>query len=81
MGRRVALLHLPARVMLASLGIAGIALRDTILTSEELGGLRQGLLVSGDAPTCQSSVLDWLLTHGDAHLGHRYVNDTVTRFG
>jgi NADH dehydrogenase len=80
-GRRVTLLHMPARLMLASLGIAGVALRDTILTAQELEGLRQELLVSAGPPTCHSSVVDWLLTHGDEHLGRRYVNDTLTRFG
>lgn len=79
--RRVGLLHMPASMMLGALGVAGVLLRDTILTREELEGLRQELLVSVDPPTCQSSVIDWLLAHGDEHLGRRYVNDTRTRFG
>lgn len=79
-GRRTRLVPMPPRVMLGALWATGLLLRDTILTREELEGLRQDLLVSHGRGTCPTSVVDWLRDHGDEHLGRRYVNDTRTRF-
>ncbi|MCW2920996.1 MAG: NAD-dependent epimerase/dehydratase [Thermoleophilia bacterium] len=79
-GRSPKLLRMPPRVMLAALGLAGVPLRDTILTPEELWGLRDELLVSRAPATGESSVVEWLLEHGDRWFGHDYVNDTVSRF-
>jgi hypothetical protein len=64
---------------MATLGLLNPFMHDTILTQEELEGLRQNLLISHHPPLGSESALDWLRQHGDA-LGVSYVNDTVTRF-
>ncbi len=70
---------LPPPMVIAGLRIVGTVLRDTVLTPEELEGLRADLLVSRSAPLGTSSVFDWLSRHA-AGLGRRYVNDTLPRF-
>ncbi len=80
LGRSPRLVRVPPRLMLAALDVAGVPLRDTILTPEELWGLRDELLVSHAPPTGESSVVDWLLEQGDQWFGHDYVNDTMSRF-
>lgn len=70
---------MPAGAILGALRVTGALLRDTVLTSEELEGLRRDLLVSHSAPLGRSSVFEWLSAHATA-LGRVYVNDTRTRF-
>jgi NADH dehydrogenase len=79
LGRPARLLRVPPVVMLGALGLAGVALRDTVLTREELAGLRDELLVSHAAPTGTRSVVDWLEANGRG-FGAGYVNDTIQRF-
>jgi NADH dehydrogenase len=70
----------PGALALAALRVVEPILRDTILTREELLGLRQERLVSHAPPLGRSSVEAWLLAHG-ATLGRRYVNDRRRHFG
>jgi NADH dehydrogenase len=56
------------------------ALRDIVLTKEELLGLEQELLLSEHAPLGTASVRAWLMENGDA-LGHAYANDLRRHFG
>jgi NADH dehydrogenase len=79
-GVRRRLVVMPAGIVLTALRVVGALLRDTVLTSEELDGLRQELLVSRSAPLGTSSVFEWLQTRA-ATLGRGYANDTRTRFG
>ena len=73
------LVRMPPGLMLAALAIAGLPLRDRILTREELDGLRDELLVSRAPATTTGSVSEWVLEHGSS-FGGGYANDTRTRF-
>ncbi len=73
-------LPLPGALMTAALKPIGAALGDTILTREELEGLRRNLLVSSKPPLSTESVRDWMLEHG-RDFGRTYINDTKPRFG
>jgi NADH dehydrogenase len=78
-GVRRWIVSVPGWLSLALLRVVGLALRDVVLTREELLGLEQELLISHDAPTGQESVRDWLLENG-SNLGRRYVNDVRRHF-
>lgn len=77
--KRPRFLSLPPAFMIAALRIAGWALRDVVLTREELAGLQQNLLVSRAEPLGRESVRDWLLANGQG-FGSSYANDTKYRF-
>lgn len=52
----------------------GLALRDVVLTRDEMAGLTAGLLRSHEPPRGTTRLSDWLQEHGE-HLGERYVSD------
>jgi NADH dehydrogenase len=79
LGLRRRFITLPPAVMIAALWPLNLALRDTILTREELEGLRANLLVSRAPALGRASAIDWLRANAHA-FGRRYVNDTITRF-
>lgn len=79
LGLRRAIVAAPPRAVLGFLRLAGAALGDTVLTTEELAGLRDDLLVSRAPPLGRESVFPWLREHG-ASFGRVYANDTRTRF-
>lgn len=79
LGLRRAMPRLPVPVVLAALRAIGPFVRDTVLTREELLGLRDGLLVSHDPPLGTLDVGEWL--HREASgFGRRWINDTHDRF-
>jgi len=78
-GVRRRILSSPRWLSLALVRLVGVALRDVVLTREELFGLEQELLLSHGDPTGRESVREWLLIHGDT-LGRRYVNDMKRHF-
>ena len=55
-------------------GLVGLLMRDMVLTNDEVVGLRDGLLTSGDPPTGTTRLSDWLAQNGDG-LGRRYVSE------
>jgi NADH dehydrogenase len=79
LGLRRAIVEVPPGAVLAFLRLAGVLLRDTVLTREELAGLQDDRLVSSAAPLGRTSVFPWLEEHG-ASFGRTYANDTRTRF-
>jgi uncharacterized protein YbjT (DUF2867 family) len=79
-GLRRAVISAPRWVALLAIRSLGLVLRDVLLTSEELAGLEQELLVSRAPALGTESVTEWLIAHGD-ELGRRYVNDTDRHFG
>jgi NADH dehydrogenase len=45
---------------LAATRLAGMVLRDLVLTADEVAGLRAGLLTSSAAPAGRTRFADWL---------------------
>lgn len=79
MGRSLRTFPIPPRQVVRALGLFKPILRDTVLTFEELEGLRREMLVSRADPLGTEPVSQWLVEHGDA-FGRAYANDTLTRF-
>ena len=59
---------------LALTGVVGLLMRDMALTRDEVVGLMDGLLTSGEPPTGTTKLSDWLAENGDG-LGRRYVSE------
>jgi len=78
-GRRVALLRVPPPLALAATGLVGLAVRDVVLTADEVRGLRGDLLVSKGEPTCPTRLTDWLRENA-AHVGRRYASELGRHF-
>jgi uncharacterized protein YbjT (DUF2867 family) len=78
-GARSRIVHLPAPVALAAAGSFGRVMHDTLLTREELDGLRAGLLVSRELPRGTARLSDWLAANGD-WLGRRYLSEVGRHF-
>ena len=74
MGVRRWFLHTPPRVGLALTGLVGLLMRDMALTHDEVVGLMDGLLTSGEPPTGTTRLSDRLAENGDG-LGRRYVSE------
>ena len=79
MGVRRRFLHTPPRVGLALSGLVGLLMRDMALTRDEVVGLMDGLLTSGEPPTGTTKLSDWLAENGDG-LGRRYVSELRRNF-
>jgi uncharacterized protein YbjT (DUF2867 family) len=63
--------RLPPSVTLAMGRLVSVALRDAVITDEELGALVAETLVSANPPTTQTTIGEWLADHG-ADLGRDY---------
>ena len=59
---------------LALTGLVGLLMRDMTLTRDEVVGLMDGLLTSGEPPTGTTMLSDWLAENGDG-LGRQYVSE------
>ncbi|MCY3802704.1 MAG: NAD(P)H-binding protein [Chloroflexi bacterium] len=73
-GTRVWLMHLPPSLTFLASQMAGLLVRDVVLTKDEVDGLMAGLLVSGDAPTTSTRFTEWLRANG-ANVGRRYASE------
>ena len=78
-GARSLLLRLPPPLVLTSAALVGLALRDVVLTREEIDGLMSGHLVSPDPPTGPTRLTDWLQDHKDT-LGKRYASELARHY-
>ena len=78
-GSRARLVQADPRLALALTRVAGAALRDVVLTREELRGLMASLLVSDEPPRGRERFSDWLGAEGD-RLGRRYVSELARNF-
>jgi len=78
-GGRAWIRHAPETVSLATARVAGLFLRDVILTRDELGMLKAGLLVSHEAPLGNDSFREWVLENGDS-LGRKYASELRRNF-
>jgi uncharacterized protein YbjT (DUF2867 family) len=78
-GSRAPIVHLPAPAMAVVARILGLAVRDVVLTAEEIAGLTAGLLVSADAPLGRIAISEWLAEHRHS-LGRAYANELRRHF-
>ena len=74
------IIHVRPGMALALSGLLGYALRDRILTREEIDGLMAGLLVSAEAPTAPTRFSEWLVEHGKI-LGAQYTSEIERHYG
>jgi len=68
------IINLPAAAVHALLGIAGLVVRDVVLTRDEIAGLMSDLLVSRSAPVGRRRFSDWLDEHAP-DLGRTYASE------
>jgi uncharacterized protein YbjT (DUF2867 family) len=73
-GSRARIVHAPTGLALALAQVVGFAMRDVLVTADELRGLQANLLVSDRAPTGATSFEEWATTHG-SELGRRYASE------
>ncbi len=78
-GSRARVMHAPPRVALAVARLAGLLLRDVVVTREELDALRAGLLVSDEPPRGTDRIRPWLEEHG-SELGRSYTSELARNF-
>ncbi len=76
---RVRLVPVPSRAALGAVRIAGWALRDVVLTADELRGLMDGLLTSPDAPPCATRLSTWLVENART-LGATYHSELARHY-
>jgi uncharacterized protein YbjT (DUF2867 family) len=76
---RARLAHAPFQAALATAGVAGLLLRDVVVTRDELEALRAGLLVSHEPPLGRGRFDDWLEQHGP-ELGRAYTSELRRNF-
>lgn len=60
LGKRVRLVHAPVFAVHAATAVFSLALRDVLLTRQEIDGLMADLLVSKDPPTGERRLSEWL---------------------
>lgn len=73
-GRKARFVHLRPGIAHLLFNVAGMVLRDVVLTRDEIDGLMAGLLVSGGPPTAATRLTDWL-GDNDSSLGLRYESE------
>jgi NADH dehydrogenase len=78
-GSRARVVQVPAAVGLALARVMGLALRDVLITSDELVGLRRELLVSHETSPCPTRLSDWIASHA-RELGARYRSELALHF-
>ena len=78
-GVRARLVHTPPFVGFAGTRLVGLALRDVVLTRDEIDGLMAGLLTSEVVPTGTTKLSNWLKDHSSG-LGRRYAFELRRNF-
>jgi uncharacterized protein YbjT (DUF2867 family) len=76
---RSRIIHVPPRVMAAAARVLGVMVRDVVLTTDEIRGLMEGLLVSHDPPLGTIAFSRWLTEHR-ASVGRCYANELERHF-
>jgi uncharacterized protein YbjT (DUF2867 family) len=76
---RSRILHSSTRAALAAARLAGVFLRDVVVTRDELGALEAGLLVSGEPPLGTERFEPWLSENADT-IGRRYTSEVRRNF-
>jgi uncharacterized protein YbjT (DUF2867 family) len=78
-GSRARIWHSSERVALAAARVAGLFLRDVVVTRDELDALAAGLLVSREEPRGNERFEPWLEENADA-IGRRYTSELGRNF-
>ncbi|MCC6483892.1 MAG: NAD(P)H-binding protein [Armatimonadetes bacterium] len=78
-GRKTVLLHLSADLALGLSRIIGLLVRDVVLTREEVLGLMDNLLISGQPSLGRTLLSDWLAANAGV-VGARYHNEIARHF-
>jgi len=71
---RSAIMHVPPGLALVSTGLMGLALRDVVLTRDEIEGLAADLLFSNAPPTCPTKLSEWLQSNAGS-VGRIYLSE------
>lgn len=79
LGRRVRLLHMSPSAVLFLLRPMGLAVRDVILTREEIAGLMANLLISQEPARGRVRIADWLKENA-ARMGTSYASELDRHF-
>ncbi len=79
-GSRSLLVHMPVPLVQLATRVVGVAVRDVVLTRDELRELMESLLVARDpGGTCPTRFSDWLAANKDA-VGHSYSSELARNF-
>ncbi len=78
-GGRARTVRLPPSLVYASAQLMSVALRDVVLTRDEIDGLMAGHLVSSDPPTGTTRLTGWMRDHRDT-LGRRYASELARHY-
>ncbi len=78
-GKDRALVRAPPWAAWALGAAIGVAVRDVLLTRDELAGLAASLLVSAESPRGCDSFCEWLARHGD-ELGTAYTSELARNY-
>jgi uncharacterized protein YbjT (DUF2867 family) len=73
-GSRAVIVPAPGWLLPPVAQVLGVVLRDRLLTGEEYRAMADGLADSGEPPTGQVKLTDWIADNGDT-LGRRYANE------
>jgi NADH dehydrogenase len=73
-GSRARVVHAPSSVAAALGGALGAALRDTLITKDEIAALTAGLLATASAPTGARRFADWLAENAGS-VGSTYTSE------
>jgi len=71
---RTLVVHVPPALAMAGASVAGLVVRDMLLTREELDELMHDILVSREPPRGTTRLTDWLPLHRD-DVGRRYASE------
>ena len=78
-GSRARIVRVRPWLALVTARLIGWAVRDVLLTRDELVGLMANLLVSTQSPTGSTRFTDWLAAHAD-QLGRAYASELARHF-
>jgi nucleoside-diphosphate-sugar epimerase len=78
-GSRARIVHAPPGVAYALGSVIGRAVRDVLVTRDELAGLMDDLLVSGAPPLAETSFREWVQSHR-SELGAGYASELARHY-
>jgi NADH dehydrogenase len=73
------LIPFPPRLALRAAQFISLFVNDVMLTTEEVDGLMENLLISKEAPRCKTSLRDWL-KENQATVGSQYASELARHY-